>query len=71
MIREKYGETCFQCGDWLFPKEMTFHHRDPSEKDGDLSDILRIASKERIMAEVAKCDILCRVCHRLRHLDAA
>jgi hypothetical protein len=71
MIREKYGEKCFQCKDWLFPKEMSFHHRDPSEKVDTLSDMLRMASKEKIMTEVAKCDILCRVCHRLRHLDVA
>jgi hypothetical protein len=67
MVREKFGEHCLECGDWLYPKEMVFHHRDPAEKTGEPSDMMRMASKEAIMAEVAKCDILCRNCHRGVH----
>ena len=69
MVREIYGEVCIDCKDWLYPKEMDFHHRDPEFKEGRLSDMFRIASKEAILAEVAKCDILCRTCHRIRHIS--
>jgi len=69
MVREKFGENCVRCGDWLFPREMEFHHREPSSKEGNLSDLFRIASKEAILAEVAKCDILCRNCHRVVHWE--
>jgi hypothetical protein len=65
MVREAFGEKCSKCGDWLWPKEMEFHHRDKSGKFGNLSDMFRTASKDAILREVSKCDILCRNCHRL------
>jgi hypothetical protein len=66
MVRVIMGEHCSECGDWLWPKEMEFHHRDPKAKVGNLSDMFRTASKSAILAEVKKCDLLCRNCHRLR-----
>jgi hypothetical protein len=65
MVREQFGENCSVCGDWLYPKEMEFHHRDGGSKVTDVSTLMRIGSKEDILAEVAKCVIVCRNCHRL------
>jgi len=65
MIRKMFGEHCVTCGDWLYPKEMEFHHRNPEEKKDNLSDMFRMASKEKIIEEVSKCNIVCRNCHRV------
>jgi len=65
MIRQMFGERCQSCGDWLYPKEMEFHHKNPDEKKDNVSDLIRIASEEDIIREVSKCEIVCRNCHRL------
>ena len=64
-IRKQFGENCSKCGDWLYPKEMEFHHRERSEKVGNVSDIIRFTSEEKVFEEVKKCDIVCRNCHRI------
>ena len=48
---------------------LDFHHRDPSEKEIEVSRIARTYgwSIERIEVEIAKCDILCANCHRKLH----
>lgn len=47
---------------------LDFHHRDPEEKDDAIALMLRDkASKERLLEEVAKCDVLCANCHRKHH----
>ncbi len=65
-IRNIFGDKCVDCGDVLLPKEMEFHHRNPKEKVDNVSDMMRTASKNEVMVEVGKCDIVCRNCHRLR-----
>ena len=65
LVRQKFGERCSSCGDWLYPKEMEFHHKDSGEKKDNVSDMMRIASFEDVLAEVMRCDVLCRNCHRL------
>jgi len=42
---------------------MDFHHRDPAEKAFNLSKA-RNKPIDKIIEEVAKCDILCANCHR-------
>ena len=46
---------------------LHFHHTDPSEKEGNISSKLNHWSKERIMKEVAKCEVLCANCHAKEH----
>lgn len=63
----KAGRPCTCCG-WVFPPVvMDWHHRDPSTKDPNLQWLG--ASKERVLAEIAKCDLYCANCHRLEHYD--
>ncbi len=47
---------------------LDFHHRDRSDKLGHLG-VVRRFSKARILAEIAKCDVLCANCHRKHHRD--
>lgn len=56
---------CIRCGEsdlWC----LDFHHRDPTEKEGNLGQIRRFGI-DRIKAEIAKCDVLCANCHRKHH----
>lgn len=66
VIREMFGDKCMECGDVLLPKEMEFHHRNPEEKVDNVSDLMRIASRDEVIEEVKKCDVVCRNCHRLK-----
>ena len=45
---------------------MEFDHRDPAEKSQGVTRMVGRASLKRIMAEVAKCDVVCANCHRMR-----
>lgn len=75
--RQKYAErteklndfkktlSCKKCGEtryYLFE----FHHRNPEEKDFQISDHSR-APLEQLIAEIEKCDTLCANCHREWH----
>jgi hypothetical protein len=44
---------------------MDFDHRDPSTKAKNVPRLI-MGSIERMLAEAAKCDIVCANCHRLR-----
>ena len=49
---------------------LDFHHRNPKEKDFAVSRAIdRKCSKEKILKEIAKCDILCSNCHRKLHWE--
>ncbi len=56
---------CTRCGrDDLPPHCKDFHHRDRTTKSFTLGPATRYG-KERILAEIAKCDLLCAICHRM------
>jgi hypothetical protein len=55
---------CAKCGE-TDPIVLDFHHRDPSQKKFQLIGSLCYSrSRETILKEVAKCDVLCANCHR-------
>lgn len=61
------GGACQDCGfktDFLAVYD--FDHREPSEKEFEVSRLCRTASWERIEKELAKCDLVCANCHRIR-----
>lgn len=55
-----------KCGE-SHPACLDFHHRDPSEKEGNLSEAIARWSMKKLQSEVAKCDIICSNCHRKLH----
>lgn len=48
---------------------LDFHHVDPLTKDGDVSDIVRGVSLEKLQRELDKCVMLCSNCHRKLHAN--
>jgi hypothetical protein len=62
---EACGGKCTDCGYSHSAHALDFHHRDPSTKEFAVGSFS--GSKERLRAEIAKCDLLCANCHRLRH----
>jgi hypothetical protein len=60
------GQPCQDCGGRFAPGAMDFDHREPGSKRSAVTRMVGRAGTERILAEVAKCDIVCANCHRLR-----
>jgi len=54
---------CEYCGSAY---DILFHHRDPSDKRFEISSASRYRY-DLVMAEIAKCDIICRSCHVKHH----
>lgn len=68
-VEYKSSLSCARCGE-NHPACIDFHHRDPAQKIRDVAEMASCSySKEKILAEVAKCDILCSNCHRKLHWD--
>lgn len=63
----KLGKKCKYCGE-TEPICLDFHHRNPENKIQEISTMIknRIA-KEKLLAEIAKCDLVCANCHRKLH----
>lgn len=62
----KQDLTCCRCG-FDNPLALEFHHRDPSTKSFTISHKAWQVSEERLLEEIAKCEVLCSNCHRIEH----
>lgn len=61
--------ACEQCGESRYPC-LDFHHVDPIIKDIDIRVAIHNGwSIERILAEIAKCIVLCGNCHMVLHAN--
>ena len=71
-IYEWYNEykatlRCERCG-FSHPAALDFHHRVPADKQFEIPRMVANGySKEKILAEMAKCEVLCANCHRIHH----
>lgn len=65
LIAELKNEPCADCGGKFPAVCMDWHHRDPATKDRTFHRMT--SGLERFHAEIAKCDLLCANCHRIRH----
>lgn len=62
------GGRCADCK-MVYPYYVyEFHHLDPSQKEAQFNT-LRRRSWEAVVAELAKCVMLCANCHRIRHWE--
>lgn len=61
----KASRPCKDCGNKFHPEVMEFDHV-RGEKLFQLSDAVRGKSLRDIATEIAKCDLVCANCHRIR-----
>ena len=67
ILRDLRRAPCVDCGATLSPHQMDFDHRDPRIKSFRLTaGRAMLAAWDTLLKEVAKCDIVCANCHRLR-----
>lgn len=66
MINEiKLKSGCVDCGFNSHPEALQFDHRDPKEKSFAIAKNLT-SSWQRLLDEIAKCDVRCANCHVIR-----
>jgi hypothetical protein len=66
-VELKSSLVCSRCGE-SHPACLQFHHADPKAKETSIADAIRRAwSRKRILAELAKCEVLCANCHAKHH----
>ena len=56
-------EICNENRYWV----LDFHHKDPKEKDIEISVLVKTCNKKRILDEISKCMVVCSNCHRDLH----
>lgn len=59
---------CKDCGNRFPTYVMDFDHRDPTLKIRNIAAMMK-CSKEKILEEMSKCDVVCSNCHRIRTWD--
>lgn len=68
-LRElKKNLSCKNCGE-NHPATLAFHHINPLEKYDEVSSMISSGScsRAKILAEIAKCIVLCHNCHAILH----
>ncbi len=60
----KAGLSCSHCSE-SHPATLDFHHNDPKQKEFHIGQVGRYRNREKLLAEIAKCLVLCNNCHRM------
>jgi len=66
MVAELKNKPCMDCGRRFPAVCMDFDHRPGEEKSFDISVTCNARTWDAVLAEIAKCDLVCACCHRLR-----
>lgn len=66
LIHELKDVPCADCGYSFHPECMDFDHRTGVDKVANVSEMLTRYNEKQILDEIAKCDVVCACCHRLR-----
>ena len=61
------GSKCSFCGYNKNLSGLSFHHRDPKEKDFNITSLNSKGLLEKHFKELDKCDLLCHNCHQEEH----
>lgn len=57
---------CARCGYREDPRALDFDHDMAAVKNGNISRLIRYAPWPKVLAEMAKCTLLCANCHRVK-----
>ncbi len=60
----KEGKPCLDCGGSFPHYVLDFDHRPGEEKKYNVGSV---HTRSALQAEIAKCDLVCSNCHRIRH----
>lgn len=63
---QKTGRLCMDCQVEYPPYVMDFDHRPGETKSFNVSQVQANFTEEELWLEIAKCDIVCSNCHRVR-----
>lgn len=66
VAKYKSERGCRDCGT-TDHRVLDLHHRNGTDKEAAVSQMLYRYSWKRIVAEMDKCDVLCANCHRIEH----
>jgi len=61
------GGKCSKCGYNKCNAALDFHHKNSSEKEYGLSNLMKFTNFNKIKTELDKCVLLCANCHREEH----
>lgn len=64
IVRDSKSRPCMDCGETFPFYVMDLHHRDG--KEGTVDYFVKFRSRFRLLEEIAKCDVVCANCHRIR-----
>lgn len=71
-LTELKSKPCMDCHNCYPSYVMDFDHRNNKEKILNIATVTQRGwSKEKILTEVAKCDLVCANCHRIRTFKRA
>lgn len=63
--------SCSRCTETYYAC-LHFHHIDPTTKKANVSKLVhQVRSREQILEEIAKCEVLCANCHAKLHNEDA
>lgn len=62
----KAGRPCADCGQVFHPAAMHWDHLPGYEKTAALGVLVRHGSRQRILEEIEKCELVCANCHAIR-----
>lgn len=66
-IRKCKSVPCMDCNQVYPPFVMDFDHREPDQKEFTIARAYSsLYGQKKLEAEVAKCDVVCSNCHRVR-----
>ncbi len=66
---EHLGGKCIRCGYSKYPEVLEFHHKDPKQKEFNISLKGHCRSWDRVKKEIEKCLLLCANYHREIHVE--
>lgn len=64
---ESRGGKCIKCGYKKSLSALCFHHRNPEEKEFNISGKNLLRSRKKVEAEFFKTDVYCLNCHAELH----
>ena len=64
----KKNLKCERCG-FAHPAALDFHHKNPKEKRFTIGAEMVNCSKQELLEEIQKCEVICSNCHRILHYE--